>query len=349
MSALNAATDATVVTVESSATSSSLFHQRVARREGGIVTYGMTPPKLTTEVSKLPTLADTQRQRLISVPADAVILYDIHDEKDRATEIPRPFPFSETLNGLDWAEQLGDVGKPYVHFRCIAKYDAPEFEAQLKDRLPVNNNAVVVVGGAAAAQQLPITMDQAYEIRRTVAPELFVGAVAIAERHAAKGNEHERMLQKQTVGGVSFFVTQCVYNLEEAKNLLSDYASTCKKQGIPMVPILVTITPCGSAKTLEFLGWLGVKVSKWLENDLRDAADQGLILEESVDALLHLFKELLHFARKKGIPLGCNVESVAVRKVEIEASIRLATEIKKILEQEDSGAAATVNPATHII
>lgn len=315
-----------------SAAATSQFHQKVVRREGGIVTYGMTPPKETTDVEKLPTLAATQRQRLMSVPADAVILYDIHDEKDRATDIPRPFPFSATLNGLDWAEQLGDVGRPYVHFRCIAKYEATEFESQLKERFPVHNNAVVVVGGAAAAQQLPFTMDQAYDIRKRSAPELFVGAVAIAERHTAKGNEHERMLQKQTIGGVSFFVTQCVYNLEEAKNLLSDYASMCKREGVPMVPVLVTLTPCGSAKTLEFLGWLGVKVSKWLENDLRDAADQGVILEESVEALLHLFQDLLQFARKKGIPLGCNVESVAVRKVEIEASIKLATEIRKMLD-----------------
>lgn len=286
---------------------------------------------LSTEVSKLPALADTHRQRLLNIPVDAVILYDIHDEQDRAAAVPRPFPFSETVDGFDWADRLGDVGKPFVHFRCIAKYDAVAFASQLRDRF--SPHAVVIVGGAAAAQQLPITMDEAYRIRRDVAPAVLLGAVAIPERHAAKGNEHERMITKQVEGGASFFVTQCVYNLEEAKNLLSDYAVLCREKNIPMLPILVTLTPCGSTKTLTFLRWLGVKVSKWLENDLRDAADDGDILEESVDALLALLKELAHFARRKNIPLGCNIESVAVRKAELEASIRLLTNAQLILEE----------------
>lgn len=324
-----------------------LFHEKVSRREGGIMTYGMTPPKVSTDPAKLPALLETQRQRLRAAPVDAVILYDIHDEKERTPDKPRPFPFAATLNGLDWAEQLGGdaVGHPFVHFRCIAKYEPSEFEAQLQDRFPTASTSIVVVGGAASSQALPFTMDEAYGMCHRVAPKLAIGAVAIAERHNAKGDEHLRMLKKQIDGGVTYFVTQCVYNLEEAKNLLSDYALQCKREKLPMVPILITLTPCGSAKTLEFLGWLGVKVSKWLENDLLSAAEEGMILEESVDALLHLFQDLLKFARQKGIPLGCNVESVAIRKAEIEASVRLATEVRGILNAAYGGGGVASTPA----
>lgn len=308
------------------------FSSKVQQRLPGILTYGMTPPKESTEESKLPSLAQTQSQRIAGLPVDAVVLYDIHDEKDRTTDIPRPFPFSSTLNGLDWANSLGDV-KPYVHFRCIAKYSAQQLRDDFAERFPPSKSAVVIVGGAAASQQLPVTMDEAYDIRKSAASSLLCGAVAIPERHSSKGNEHTRMLHKQCHGGVSFFITQCVYNLEEAKNLLSDYAFQCKKEDIEMVPILVTLTPCGSLKTLEFLRWLGVKVSKWLENDLIDAAEDPnrCILEESVDALLALLRDLLLFARAKNIPLGCNVESVAIRKAEIEASVRLVFEAEKLL------------------
>lgn len=313
---------------------SASFFDKVRDRAPGIVTYGMTPPKVGTEAGKLPTLAATHRERIMSLPVNAVIVYDIHDEKDRTPNSPRPFPFSATLDGVDWAELMGDVGRPYIHFRCIAKYGPDEFQAQLSQRLSPERNAVVIVGGSAASQQLSFTMNEAYVMRQQVASALPLGAVAIPERHATKQNEHERMWQKQTEGGVSFFVTQCVYNLEEAKNMLSDYHALCKRNGTPMVPILVTLTPCGSAKTLEFLRWLGVKVSKWLENDLLSANEEGQILEESVDALLHLFRELQQFAKRKGIPLGCNVESVAIRKVEIEASMKLVREIRRMLDDD---------------
>lgn len=334
---------------------SATFQEKVRLQRPGIITYGITPPKVMTDASKLPAMAQTQADRIRSLGADCdgVILYDIHDEKDRTPNAPRPFPFAATLDGLEWASTMGDVGKPYVHFRCIAKYEADEFRSQLStafagasDQLATStqNEAVVIVGGAAASQKLPFTMDDAYRMRLDVAGNVPVGAVAIPERHAAKGNEHERMVQKQREGGVSFFVTQCVYNLEEAKNLLSDYATLCKREGLPVMPVLITLTPCGSAKTLEFLRWLGVKVSKWLENDLLQADSDGQILEESVDALLHLFQELVHFAKRKGIPLGCNVESVAIRKVEIEASLRLVAEVRKILNTSYGGAVQESSP-----
>jgi len=339
----------------SSSSSPSTFTEKVRHRQSGIITYGITPPKVATEASKLPTMAQTQADRIrgLGAACDGVILYDIHDEKDRTPNTARPFPFAATLDGLQWAATMGDVGKPYVHFRCIAKYEADEFRSQLATQFVTSastgtsmgnhNEAVVIVGGAAASQKLPFNMDDAYGMRREVAGEVPLGAVAIPERHAAKGNEHERMVQKQRQG-VSFFVTQCVYNLEDAKNLLSDYAALCRQEGLPVMPILITLTPCGSAKTLEFLRWLGVKVSKWLENDLLQADTDGHILEESVDALIHLFRELVHFAKRKGIPLGCNVESVAIRKVEIEASLRLVAEVRSILDKSNDVAVSASSP-----
>jgi len=40
----------------------------------------------------------------------------------------------------------------------------------------------------------------------------------------------------------------------------------------------------------------------------------------------------MEFCLEKGIPIGCNIESVSVRKVEIEASIALAKDIKYIMK-----------------
>ena len=43
-----------------------------------------------------------------------------------------------------------------------------------------------------------------------------------------------------------------------------------------------------------------------------------------------IFQELADFALEKRIPIGCNIESVSIRKAEIEASVELVKEISSI-------------------
>jgi hypothetical protein len=66
--------------------------------------------------------------------------------------------------------------------------------------------------------------------------------------------------------------------------------------------------------------WLGISFPRWLENELRHAPDP---LERSVKLCEQIFNELFEFAREKRIPLGFNVESVSIRKSEIDASVEL--------------------------
>jgi len=75
--------------------------------------------------------------------------------------------------------------------------------------------------------------------------------------------------------------------------------------------------------------WLGISIPRWLENDLMNCED---ILNKSVSLSKSIFNELMEFCLEKGIPIGCNIESVSVRKVEIEASIALAKDIKYIMK-----------------
>jgi hypothetical protein len=39
------------------------------------------------------------------------------------------------------------------------------------------------------------------------------------------------------------------------------------------LPFVFTFSTCGSMKTLDFLRWLGVDVPRWIETDLKHAAD----------------------------------------------------------------------------
>jgi hypothetical protein len=78
-------------------------------------------------------------------------------------------------------------------------------------------------------------------------------------------------------------------------------------------------------KTLDFMRWLGVDVPRWIENDLKHAADP---LEASYHQALVAATELISFCRTLGMPFGINVESVSIRRVEIDASVRLAAELR---------------------
>jgi hypothetical protein len=81
-------------------------------------------------------------------------------------------------------------------------------------------------------------------------------------------------------------------------------------------------------QTLTFLRWLGVDVPRWIENDLRHAEDTLKASLEHADATA---LDLMCFCRRLGVPFGINVESVSIRRVEIEASVRLAERLRGML------------------
>lgn len=297
---------------------------KIKNREGGIILYGITPPKKGTEPEKIKEIAARQVQRLESQKVDGLILYDIQDEKSRTAE-ERPFPFMATLDSFYYCrDYLGSLAIPKIIYRSVGKYSKQELSKFLTDA-SVNDYLTVFVGAPSKSQEVTMSMNDAYQLKSETNNDLLLGGVTIPERHQAKGDEHIRVFNK-IAQGCSFFVSQGVYDVNASKNFLSDYYYYGKEHNIPLVPILFTLTPCGSLKTLQFMKWLGISIPKWLENDLVHSAD---ILQKSVDFSEQSWSELKSFADEKGIPIGCNIESVAIRKVEVDASIELLRRISQ--------------------
>jgi len=111
-----------------------------------------------------------------------------------------------------------------------------------------------------------------------------------------------------------------VYDAGSTKSLLSDYALSLQSAGRSPVPVVLTFSPCGSVRTLEFMKWLGIAFPRWLENELRHSVDT---LERSVDLCESVFTDVQDYAREKRLPIGINVESVSIRRSEIDASVEL--------------------------
>jgi hypothetical protein len=290
----------------------------ITQRRPGICLYGFAPPKRTSTADQLASIAAQQVERLNGLDVDGVIIYDIQDEADRTPE-PRPFPFLPTIAPEEYAHShLAGLAKTKVVYRCVAGDTRDTFLAWLR-ATDTAASAHVLVGAPSRSARVGLGLREAYALVQEHAPELMLGGIAIAERHERGLDEHERMLSK-AAAGCRFFVTQAVYDVTSTLSLLSDYSLVLGARGEPPEPVVLTFSPCGSLKTLAFMKWLGIRFPRWLENELRLAADP---LEMSLALCERIFLEVWGYAREKGIPLGVNVESVSIRKAEIDASVQL--------------------------
>ncbi|OAS16450.1 5,10-methylenetetrahydrofolate reductase [Paenibacillus oryzisoli] len=306
-----------------------MLKDKILRREPGIITYGMTPPKETHSLEKMAEISQKQCERLQKLQIDGLILYDVQEESDRIDQ-DRPFPYLQTVDPTTYSKTyLSKLNIPKIIYRCVGKYSEEQLAEWIQDDLDAERFSVFV-GASSSKQDVQMGLPEAYELSRKLNDKLTLGAVVIPERHMKKDDEHLRMINK-IASGSQFFISQATYNVEASKNFLSDYYYHCKEHNLEMVPILMNIAPCGSTKTLEFMKWLGISIPKWLENDLKYSQD---VLDKSVSVSQQIFEEIFEFGLEKGIPIGCSVESVSTRKVEIEASIELVHEIKAMMEKK---------------
>jgi hypothetical protein len=294
----------------------------VTEAESGVLLFGITPPRLSTSPERVREITAATLARLADLNVDGLALYDIDDESDRNPQ-ERPFPYLPTMDPAAYhADYLGDWDRAAVIYRCVGKYPEPELAGWLRTA-DVDRVLSVFVGASSKAKTVHTRLSTAHGLRRDVRPDLLLGGVAITERP----DEHLRLIAKQEAG-CAYFISQVVYSADAAKSMVSDYYYACRDQQFTPRPILFTLSVCGSAKTLAFLKWLGVDVPRWLENSLLHAEDT---LAESYEHCLANARDLIAFCRRLGMPFGFLVESVSIRKVEIDASVALARELSRLL------------------
>jgi hypothetical protein len=303
-----------------------MLKDRIVNKESGILLYGLTPPKINTEEDKIRIIADKQVERLKGLNIDGLVLYDIQDESSR-TDTPRPFPFMPTLAPDYYSDNyLNDLKIPKIIYKSVGKCNSDDFKRWIIQKSH-NIDCSVFVGSPSKNQASCLSLNDAYKINQDSNSSIVLGGVAIPERHHKKGDEHIRLFDKVDKG-CSFFISQCVYSINNTKDFLSDYYYTSVETDRDLVPIIFTLTPCGSLKTLQFMEWLGIDIPKWLSNDLKHSNN---ILAKSIDICKNIAIEILDYSVTKNLSIGFNVESVAIRKEEIEASIELLKNIKGLM------------------
>lgn len=305
-----------------------MFFTKIKSKQSGVLLYGITPPKAQTAPEKVKEIAAKSLSTLGSLDIDALVVYDVQDESARTSE-ERPFPFSSALDPFEYASQhLQDLAVPKIIYRPAGMFTREELTSWLQG-LKTHGFYPVFVGLPSPDYVVKTSLKEAYEIWREHHSDYSViGAVTIPERHAVLKDEDVRILDK-TDSGVSYFISQCIFNVEYTRKTLNDLLITCqnKKQEVPT--IIFTLTICGSAKTLQFMEWLGIHIPEDIKEEL--CASERPVAR-SVEIATAIAQDLIQYCQERSIPFGFNIESVAIRKEEIEASLELLNIVRTLLK-----------------
>lgn len=308
-----------------------MFISKIRKKESGILLYGITPPKEHTPAERVAAIADRVVGTLSECDIDALVVYDVQDESARTSE-ERPFPFASALDPFHFSsEYLHRLEVPKIIYRPAGKYTLPELRQWLSG-LKEQSFYPVFVGLPCPDYVVKTSLKEAYDLWRDEhGGHSVMGAVMIPERHTILKDEEIRILDK--VGsGVSYFISQCVFEVEYAKQVLHDLTQECLKRDAEIPTIIFTLTICGSAKTLQFMEWLGIYVPGHIKAELQQSDNQ---VKCSVDIATRIARELVDFCRQRSIPFGFNIESVAIRKEEIDASLELLNTVRNLLISHD--------------
>jgi len=305
-----------------------MFLDKIKKRKSGILLYGITPPKAQTPLEKLPAIAEKSLHTLSGLDIDALIVYDVQDESTRTNE-ERPFPFSSALDPFTYTSQyLHALNVPKIIYRPASMFTKAELSEWLHG-LKSHGFYPVFVGLPSPDFVPKTTLAEAYAIwRQDHEAHSVIGAVTIPERHAILKDEDVRMMDKVNCG-VSYFISQCIFNVQYAKQTLDALTNTCRARNQELPTIIFTLTICGSLKTLDFMEWLGIHVPDDIKQELKVCSNPA---GRSVEIATEIAKDLIQYCQERSIPFGFNIESVAVRKEEVDASLELLETVNRLLK-----------------
>lgn len=286
----------------------------------GVYFIGTTPPKSDTPHDKVTEIAEKLLERVSDIDFDGLIVYDIQDENSRISK-PRPFPFKSTHDTRLYSSLLNKKSnRPVITYKSVVQSNSEEFNHWADEAWQTYGvKDVVLVGSPSKSNNISLPLASAYQTLVDNKHDFFIGGVTIAERHSIKRNEHERLITKHQQG-CSFFISQAIYNPQATIDLLTRYAIECQQQGLKPQRLILTFSPCGSKKTLEFIEWLGVNVPEATSLRILNAANP---LYESIENCVNSLQQILDAIKSYDLPLGLNIESLTNRKEEIDGSILL--------------------------
>jgi hypothetical protein len=127
----------------------------LSRAHEGVLLYGLTPPRSATSPERADEIAARTLGRLAALDLDALILYDVDAEAERA-DTARPFPFAPMMDPVVFRERhLSAWRRPVVMYRAVGKYDPEELRTWFATSQGDPNTLAVLVGASSASTPRP--------------------------------------------------------------------------------------------------------------------------------------------------------------------------------------------------
>lgn len=303
--------------------------EKLLGRDGFVRFYGAVPPRAGASSAQLADGAAGIADRVSKLPLDGLVVYDLQDESGR-THVPRPFPFAPKVDPRFFSGLLADVtGHDTVCFKCIGLLDEQEWEAWLDETVLRGDIELLSLVGRPVTRRAgyPMSLSRAFQIAASHAGGFALGGIAIAERQPDNGGEIRRMFDKQATG-CGYFFSQTVYDPETAIDVFNSYARECHRWRAKPSRVVLSFAPCGSARTLAFMKWLGIAIPPAVEDAILRANSP---LTRSIELCKANLRRILDAIPEDLLPLGFCVESLSAERGEIAASIDLFHALNEIL------------------
>jgi len=223
------------------------------------------------------------------------------------------------------------AGRDVICYKSIAAMNEVEWRTWLEKTCQTDGLRCLSLVGRAASALGPsgIPLPQAIREASRHSCGFTLGGVVIPERHRPGRSESERLLAK-TEAGCRYFISQAVYAPDATIRLLRDYARLCRERGTNPQRIILTFTPCGGEATLGFMKWLGISIPAETEQAILSS---NAPLTESLRACAANLSQILEAVGTSEVPLGVNVESVSIRREELEASVGLCQTLREVTQK----------------
>lgn len=304
---------------------------KLLARDGLVLLYGTTPPRLDTPRELIVDTAGKLADRVQRLPLDGIVVYDLQDENGR-THLPRPFTFAPKVDSRSYSVLLGEfTGRAAICYKCIGLMREPEWQEWLTETAGDYRIQLLSLVGRPSSRGAPYPMSlaRAFQIAATHHARFTLGGVTIAERQDGMRSESHRMINKGEMG-CRFFVSQTVYEPSSTVRLLAGYAHECRQRGVPPKRIVLSFAPCGRSKTMGFMKWLGIAIPPQVEESILTAPAP---LTKSIEICCSNLRQILSGISAGFPPLGFCAESVSIHKDEIDASIDLFHALREVLDE----------------
>lgn len=282
------------------------------------IVFEIVPPPTHWSEEKISHYCQDVINTLKAENITTVAIPEVVDEVRDPSHPPKKSDFPNKMDNILFSDLLQKLNPELncILFKICVRLPKREFLAWIDIIYQKGIRRIVLVGKDNAMTQYPgFSVPEAVAFLKKNYPDIQCGAITIFTRE----NEVERILQKME-SGITFFVSQIIYEAANMKYVLLHLAKECKLRNIEMPLFYLSLAIASKTRDIEFMKWLGVEFPSAVFTHLTNDPEQD-VEAESLEAMESTLDEIFHFAEKEKLKLGFNVEHIMFSNLHLSGKL----------------------------